>query len=512
MRPLFIFFLLVQVLPALGQFNPQSKKMTAKFFADKEDLPNLSPALKKQEGFTNYDELIGFLEQLRQDHPEKSTLNYIGTSKKGYNIPLFRLHQNNGKPKVKIWMQGGLHGDEPGSTEAMLYLLHDLLNNSAHQDLIANIDLAVVPMANIDGYLKLERNNAEDLDLNRDQTKLMAIETPLLKKAFSDFRPQVALDFHEYRPFRKDYDKMSSFGVAGYYDVMFLNTGNLNVPASLRNFNQTQFLQPAKALLEANQLSYHDYFTTVQHFGATQFNLGSDNARSSVTNFSLQNTLATLVEVRGVGLGRTSFKRRIYTAYLIALSYLQTAVKEREAIENLLKTPSTERSEVVVNSSKKVYKKELDFIDLDQMERIKLSVTLRDALQSSPKLIRPMPEGYYILPEWKLLVDKIRLFGLKADSLEKSTRTFVQRYTILEHKSEPEKEEKMTRQEVQTQLDSVEMELPAGTYFIRMEQQAAMILPELLEPEASNSFVSFGVLPLKQGMVLPIFRKPLVKN
>ncbi len=481
--------------------------MTATFFPEKEDLPNVSPALLKKDGFTNYEEMIGFLERLCKDHPDKAQLTYLGESKKGNKIPMIRIHAANGKPKVKVWMQGGLHGDEPGSSESMLYLLHDLLYASQNKNLIEALDLVVVPMANIDGYVKQERNNAEDLDLNRDQTKLMAVETPLLKKAFSDFKPQVALDFHEYRPFRRDYAKMSSFGVTGYYDVMFLYSGNLNVPVSLRKFTNDVFLQPTQEALDAHKLSHFDYFTTAQYFGETHFNRGSDNARSSATNFALQNTISTLVEVRGVGLGRTSFKRRIFTAYLVAKSYLDIAVAQRESIEQILNTSPMERKEVAINSSKKVYRGPLEFIDLDKNERIQLEVTQRNALQSTATLSRPAPLGYYIKAEQRELAEKIKLFGLKVETLEQSISTKAEQYMVTEHKVVSEKYEKMSLQEVKTTVQFADITLPAGTFYISMNQAAAGILPELLEPEASNSFVSFGVLPTEQGQVLPVYRK-----
>ena len=44
-------------------------------------------------------------------------------------------------------------------------------------------------MANIDGYESHDRYAANGLDLNRDQTKLMAKESVSLKQAFSDFSP-----------------------------------------------------------------------------------------------------------------------------------------------------------------------------------------------------------------------------------------------------------------------------------------------------------------------------------
>ena len=118
-------------------------------------------------------------------------------------------------------MQGGLHGNEPASTESLLYLIHLILEDADYKYLLDKIELAILPMANIDGFLKNDRYAANGLDLNRDHTKMMAPETKASKVAFANFDPHIALDFHEYRPFRKDFAQLSSFGIAHPYAVMF---------------------------------------------------------------------------------------------------------------------------------------------------------------------------------------------------------------------------------------------------------------------------------------------------
>lgn len=500
----FLIFSLAMVL--MAQFNPQSKKLTDKFFPDKNELPNVTPALLKKDGFTTHEELLNFLNGLCDEFPEHTRVEYIGESKKGLKIPLIRLGAGGDSDKIRVWMQGGLHGDEPASTEALLYLLYDLLHNPENASLFEQIELAIVPMANIDGYLKQTRNNAEDLDLNRDQTKLMAAESVVLKQAFSEFQPHVALDFHEYRPFRRDFAKLGSFGVTGAYDVMFLYSGNLNVPASLRNFTNDVFLNPTRELLDQQQLSHHDYVSTSDHLGEIHFPQGSANARSSATNFALQNTVSTLVEVRGVGLGRTSFKRRIFTGYLVAKSFLDIAKEQADALRKNLAEAASASEPVVVNSKPKVFNGMLDFIDLDKIERMQLEVTFRDAWQSTATLTRSRPKGYYIEAGHESLIRKIEAFGIKAEQLTEAQTVQVEQFVVENCQRAPEKYEKMTQQEVTTTLQQVEKTLPAGAWFVSMQQARHNILPELLEPEAPNSFVSFGLLPVENGQTLPIYR------
>ena len=151
------------------QLNQQSKKITQKFFSDLNELENITPALQKKKGFTNYKELLEYIDNKIVQYPEIISKKYIGESQKGYKIPMVYLsNKNNNKSKIKVWMQGGLHGNEPSSTESLLYLIHLILENNEYKYLLDNIDLAILPMANIDGYLKNSRYAANGLDLNRD--------------------------------------------------------------------------------------------------------------------------------------------------------------------------------------------------------------------------------------------------------------------------------------------------------------------------------------------------------
>jgi len=506
MKRLLRLFWIAPALLLMSQFNPQSSRITDSFFPEKHDLAEVSPGLQKQKGFTDYEELIGYLESLTKQFPDKITLSYIGETKKGLRIPMVQLKSQQAGKKIKVWMQGGLHGDEPASTEALLYLIYQLLNDSSQAEVLQKIDLAILPMANIDGYLKQERNNAEGLDLNRDQTKLMAAESAHYKRAFAAFRPQIALDFHEYRPFRRDFAKMSTFGVTSAYDVMFLYSGNLNVPENLRRFTNEVFLAPTRTVLEKHQLSHHDYVSTDEFQGEIHFNQGSNNARSSATNFALQNIISTLVEVRGVGIGRTSFKRRVFTGYLIAKSYLEIAATHAEKIEATLAASQYANDTITVTSKKHIYVGKLDFIDLEKTERIQLDVTLRDAWLSKPALTRKRPVAYLLDENQSLLIAKLEAYGLEVQRLPEAKTFDIEQYTINDYEEAAVKYEKMNLQEVTTTLSPVTKTFAAGSYHVAVNQTGGNILFELLEPEAPNSFVSFGVLKTEAQQILPIYR------
>lgn len=487
--------------------SPQTKEITQKFFPEIDTLSNVTPALKKNKGYTNYEELISFLDDLVKKYPKKVSYKYIGESQNGYKIPMVFINSNQLEQPIKVFMQGGLHGDEPASTEGVLYLMHNLLKNSKHHYLFEKIELAIIPMANIDGFLKNSRNAANGLDLNRDQTKMMAPETIALKKAIHLFNPAVVLDFHEFRPYRKDFTKFGKFGVTGKFDVMFLYSGNLNVSEQLRDYTQNVFVKNAKTKLDKYQLSHWDYFTTNIYNGDIQFDLGGISPRSSATSFALQNKISTLIEIRGVGIGRTSFKRRILGTYLVGMSYLNTAFEEHQKLLNTIENAHKESFNITTKSKKSIYKDSLEFIDLDNNENIKIAVTLRNALKSIPLETRKRPKGYFLENCQKNLVEKLKALGYQVDVFnESSVEYLLEEYKITAYSKELKKYENMQMQNIEITLSETKKIFPQGVFYISLNQNGAPLITELLEPEMSSSFVSFGVLETKLNEILPIYR------
>jgi hypothetical protein len=496
----FVFFALQ------AQPSPQSKKITKKFFPDSESLLPVTPALKKKRGYTNYKELISFINDLKESHPSVVSIKYIGESQKGYKIPVIQIKTISDSEKIKIWMQAGLHGNEPAGTEGLLYYMHSILNNNSYADLLEGVDLLILPMANIDGYLKDNRYAANGLDLNRDQTKLMAPETRLIKKVFCEFNAHVGLDFHEYRPYRKDFAKLSDFGITSAYDTMFLYSGNLNVPENIRNYTNDVFVQNARKLMDFKNFRHREYTSTGKYAGEIHFTQGSSNARSSATNYALNNMISTLFEVRGVGLGKTSFKRRIEITLELALSYTKTAVENTTAIKNEIQKAILDSKPVVVTSKRKVYKDTIKAIDLDTESLIDLDVTIRDALQSSPVLERLKPNAYIIEASQIAILNKLKNLGIEMIPLIEDKLFTVEAYRISSYNEASKVYEKMKLQKVKTEVTTIQKEFPVGTLLISMQQQRSNLLTEVLEPEAPNSFVSFGVLKTKLDDTLPIYR------
>lgn len=505
MRKIAVIFLLFLWFGFVQDFSPQSKEITQKFFPELE-IDMQTPAFKKSKGFTNYEEMIAFLNTLKQQHPDVMDIKFIGESQKGKAIPLVMLNNNSKVKKLRVWFQGGLHGDEMASTEGMFYLLDRLLNDSTYRYLLNKLEIAIVPMANIDGYEKEDRYAANGLDLNRDQTKLIIKESVFLKQAFSDFNPAVAVDFHEFRPYRKEFMQLSTYGITARPDVMFMSSGNLNVPEKLRNYTNERFVKNAKLALDKAGLVHREYLTSEKEQGDIHFNQGSNNARSSATSYALANTVASLIEVRGVGIGRTSFKRRIYTTFLIGVSYLTSAYDNTEEVVEILKHQETPNPLAVVTCKKEITKEPLTVIDLETNKEINIEVEIHNASRSTPVLTRTRPSAYLLDSSLTYLIEKLHTLGVRAEILANDKTLEVETYTISSFEREAIKDEGVFQQKAKAMVANQTINLPKGTFVIDMNQENASLVIEVLEPEASNSFVSFGILSTQKNAVLPIYR------
>lgn len=151
-------------------------------------------------------------ERLVQEHPNLAAIERIGESVSGRPLWYLRLARNvtirSGNPKVLFI--AGVHGDERVQPELMLALSRFLLNNySVDQrvrDIIDNTTISIVFCANPDGWELGTRNNANDVDLNRDfpsihsgrriSARSREPETKALMGLVSDEHFNLVIDFH----------------------------------------------------------------------------------------------------------------------------------------------------------------------------------------------------------------------------------------------------------------------------------------------------------------------------
>ena len=167
---------------------------------------------------------------------------------------------------------------------------------------------------------------------------------------------------------------------------------------------------------------------------------------------------------------------------------------------------STKPENLVVVANKPQEKQTIRAISLKDNSEISLEVKVNNALKCTPVLERKRPFAYLILPEQKILVDKLIILGLKVEEITEDKKIKVESYTISSIYINPDEEEGYNSQKAETSITNIEKSFPKGTFIVYLDQKNSKMATEVLEPESENGFVKFETLKVKKNQELPIYR------
>lgn len=124
------------------------------------------------------------------------SVQIMGKSVDGNSIPSLTLGQ--GSRKILLWSQ--MHGNETTTTKALMDLVNFLENNKVLADtILSKCTITFIPMLNPDGANRYTRNNANDIDLNRDAQEMSQPESRILRSVYDKIMPDYCFNLHDQR-------------------------------------------------------------------------------------------------------------------------------------------------------------------------------------------------------------------------------------------------------------------------------------------------------------------------
>ena len=136
------------------------------------------------------------IEPVLMKYNSDNQVQIIGESVLGK--PIYKYELGTGKTKVLLWSQ--MHGNESTTTKALFDFLNLLNSNSdLAKNLLSEFSFCCLPMLNPDGALLYTRENANNIDLNRDAQNLTQPESKLLRSVFENFKPDYCYNLHDQR-------------------------------------------------------------------------------------------------------------------------------------------------------------------------------------------------------------------------------------------------------------------------------------------------------------------------
>ena len=139
---------------------------------------------------------LDLLEPVLQRLNTNNQLSVIGSSVQGK--PIYKYEIGTGKTKIYLWSQ--MHGNESTTTKGLLDFLN-LLHNKTDlaTKLLESFTFCCIPMLNPDGAKLYTRENANNVDLNRDSQALTQPESKILREAYEVFDPDFCYNLHDQR-------------------------------------------------------------------------------------------------------------------------------------------------------------------------------------------------------------------------------------------------------------------------------------------------------------------------
>ena len=174
--------------------------------------------LSSGEASPNYADTMAFVDRLVAANPTQFKAQTIGYSNSQRAIKMliaseqgyFQASQIANDTKPTIFVQAGIHGGEIDGKDAMFMLLRDIATGK-RRDILKNVNILFIPILNVDGHERSSafnrinqrgpvkmgfRTNGNNLNLNRDFTKLDTPEIKSVLKVINDYNPNLYIDVH----------------------------------------------------------------------------------------------------------------------------------------------------------------------------------------------------------------------------------------------------------------------------------------------------------------------------
>lgn len=447
-------------------------------------------------------------------------LETMGTSNEGRPIPLAVVGRNlrNGSPeavratgKLRVYLQGNIHGGEVEGKEVLQMLLRDIAQGQ-HGSWLDSMVLLIAPIYNADGNDKFgvrnrgrqhgpvkgmgQRPNAQGLDLNRDHMKLESPEARGLVSMLTRYDPQVAVDLH------------TTDGTIHAYHLTYSPPLHPGTDTRITSILRDQWLPQLTNNVRSKSGWEYYYYGNIE---------GRDTARTWATfdhrprfnnNYAgLRNRFGILSEAYSYA----TFEDRITaTRYFVdeVLDFARAnAPLIRRTVEQLDQQSIVGTSLPVRSTFERAPKKveillgevirEANPFSGDTIWRradVKKPESMWEAGTFKGTAFRAAPEAYYIPPQVVAspAMRVLEQHGITTRTLSRDTTITVEQFRIDSTSIAPRPFQGHQERTLWGDYENATVKMPAGTIVIDVAQPLGRLVFFLIEPESDDGLVTWN--------------------
>lgn len=466
---------------------------------------------------SRYDDVLRLIRELQRRSP-LVRVETLCVSTEGRAVPLLVI----GRPapaspqalrydeRLVVYIQANIHAGEVEGKEASLMLAREILLEKNHPYL-DQLVILIAPIFNADGNEKISpsnrrgqagpekgvgvRHNGQNLDLNRDSTKLESPELQgLVKNVLMRWDPALLVDCH------------TTNGSYHEEPVTYSWPLNPNGDTALIAFQREKMLPRISEILEKK---YNTLSIPYGNFDYRNIESGwqtfSPQPRFVTNYMGLRNRLAILNE----NYSYADFRTRVLGCYHFLLAILDyctensgeikalAAEADRMAVERGHQPKDSDtfgvefdvrplKEKVTIRSwEMEIIPREGSWPQVKRTDRKKTYVLPYMADFVPGRSVR-FPFGYLIEPADPEIQEKLLQHGLLVEKLIEPVKLDVESFQVKELKAAERLYQGHYMNTVKGEYVTEEKEFPAGTLFVSTAQPLANVAACLLEPESDD--------------------------
>jgi hypothetical protein len=476
-----------------------------------------TPAFRAgRQDFTTHAEVLAFARGLAEAAPALARVDVAGRSQQGREMPLLLLGRDGVREdRPTVLVLGQQHGNEPAGGEAALALADTLVRTRA--DLLARVNVLVLPRANPDGAERFARTTASGVDVNRDHLLLHTPEARAIAEVARRYRPAVALDLHEFTVGDRWVRK---FGVVQRYDALIQPATVANLHPDVAALAARDFEAPVRRAVARAGLEMFTYHTASQDASDQVVSMGGVQPDTGRNVSGLRPAVSLLIETRGVGLGRQHLARRVHAHVVAAVTVVERAARLGPRLPARLRRVEADtagqacRGELVIDAQLSPGRQAMDFLDAATGAPRRFTVAWRAASPLRVTRTRPRPCGYLLDAGATQAVARLRALGVAVTEARAGGGWQVERY-VVESADEGQRQDARGAIEdgaairvLRVRTAAATETVAAGTHYVSLAQPLGPLVAAALEPDSQSSYAANRLLDVEADGLRRVMAPP----
>jgi murein tripeptide amidase MpaA len=466
-----------------------------------------------------YAESLDFARHLERASPMVRVLT-LGQTPQGRALVMLVLSKDRaftpeaatrtGKPIVLI--QNGIHAGEIAGKDATAMLLRDIVVSKRFASWLDHVIVLAIPVFNVDGherfspYNRINQNGpaamgfratAQRINLNRDYVKADTPEMRAWLRMYTAWLPHLLIDNHV------------TDGHDQQYDLTIAMPEAQDIWPSVGDWTRLRFLPALNAAMRGDGHSIAPYADPIDPRDLSKgFSGGIFEPRYSTGYAAIQNRAALLVETHSL----KTYKTRVWAHYDVMRHAIGIIASDPDALETAVKTADREMAR---QEGKPLFLAgEVDTVAGEpfmfqgvssRMENSPIAggpvIVYGEQPVDIPSLLfsrvtttvaPTIPAAYVVPREWSAVIGLLELHGVRTEPLPRDREAELEVYRFSDAKWAERPYEGHHRVSFRSEVKRRTGMLPAGAVVVPMNQRAARVAFNILEPDAPDSAAHWG--------------------